>query len=166
MRTRQRVKSAQTLAVYLTLNLSVAQGEVAREREDGDYNFDGHEDYRLESEHPGNQCGWWDYYLFDPGTRSHRLVETGFCKEQFDSQRMLVITQISGGMAGLIYAIRHYRWDGLDPVPVYVEAQDYDPARKLFIRTRVTNIDHVGGPTVTSDILTPDDVEANPILLD
>ena len=153
------------LAVSLTFCSSVALAESPPNREDGDFNFDGHADYRLLSEHPGNQCGWWDYYLFDPATQRHRLVDTGFCKEEFDSQNKLVRTQISGGMAGLIYKTSHFRWDGLTLVPVYVEAQTYDKSRKLFVRTRITNIDRLGGPTVTSEILTPDDVGADPQIL-
>jgi len=153
------------LVVSLALFSSVALAETPPKQEEGDLNFDGHADYRLKSEQPGNQCGWWNYYLFDPVIQRHRLIETGFCKEQFDSENKLVKTQISGGMVGLIYKTSHFRWDGMTLVPVYVEAQAYDPARKLFIRMRVTDIDRVGGPTVSSEILTPDDVGADPQLL-
>ena len=160
------MKFLNILTICLILAFPKAHSEAPPEREVGDYNFDGHEDYRVPSDYPGNQCGWWDYYLFDPDAQSYRLVETGFCKERFDSQRKLVTTRVNGGMAGLIHAIRQFRWEGLELVPVYVEKQDYDPARKLFIRTRVTNIDRAGGPTVTSEILTPDAVEARPVLQD
>ena len=42
----------------------------------------------------------------------HRLVETSLCKEQFDAERKLVRSEVSGGMAGAIYAIRYFRWEG------------------------------------------------------
>jgi hypothetical protein len=130
-------------------------------REDGDYNFDGYQDYRLQSATPGNQCGWWDYFLFDPITSEHQAVATAFCKEQFDAERKLVKTSISGGMAGLIYARRHFRWDGQSLVATYVESQRYDPERELFIFTRVTNLDSISGPTVISEIITRAEAQEN-----
>ncbi len=69
-----------------------------------------------------------------------------------------MITQVSGGMAGDIYAIRHFKWEGLDVVPIFAEEQDYDRDHDLFIRTRVTNIDNLAGPTVVSEILTAEEI--------
>jgi hypothetical protein len=134
-------------------------GARAQDRETGDFNFDGHLDYREPSGEPGNQCGWWRYYIYDPSVSQHRSVETSLCKEQFDAERKLVRSEVSGGMAGLIYAIRYFRWDAFTLVAVSAEKQDYDSERNLFIRTQVTNIDSISGPTVVARILRPE--EAN-----
>lgn len=119
-------------------------GQEARQRETGDYNFDGHLDYRLPSQTPGNQCGWWNYFIFDLSARQHRAVEATFCKEEFDRVERLVKTRVNGGMAGYIYAIHHFRWEGFRLIPVFAEAQEYDAARDVFIRTRVTTLDTLG----------------------
>ncbi len=142
------------LALLLVSSTSQALAEHRPEREAGDYNFDGYPDYRVMREQPGNQCGWFDYYLYDPAIRKHRFVETAFCKEQFDEARKLVTTRVSGGMAGLIYMIRRFRWDGFTVVPVSAEHQDYDPERRLFIRAYLSNLDQPGGPSVSTEILT------------
>jgi hypothetical protein len=131
----------------------------AQNRETGDFNFDGHMDYRESSQERGNQCGWWRYYIYDASISQHRAVETSLCKEQFDAERKLVRSEVSGWMAGLIYAIHYFRWDGFTLVAVRAEKQDYDPGRNLFIRTQVTNIDSVSGPTVVARILTPEEAE-------
>ena len=138
----------------------MSSAAVAQDRETGDFNFDGHMDYREPSREPGNQCGWWRYYIYDPSVSQHRSVETSLCKEQFDAERKLVRSEVSGGMAGLIYAIRHFRWDGFTLVAVSAEKQDYDSERNLFIRTHVTNVDATSGPTVVARILTPEEAEA------
>ena len=104
-----QVKLAILVATFVLLISLVARAEFPADSESGDFNFDGHSDYRLPSNHPGNQCEWWEYYIYDPSINSHRLIETDFCKEQFDLERKLVISRISGGMAGLIYKIRHFR---------------------------------------------------------
>ena len=129
-------------------------------RETGDYNFDGHLDYRLPSETPGNQCGWWNYFIFDVSIGHHRAVEASFCKEDFDSVKSWSRPGSTVGMAGQIYAIRHFRWEGFRLVPVFVEAQEYDAARHVFIRTKVSELDTLGGPSVSSSLLTRDEVEA------
>ena len=162
---RQHVKLVISLTTFVLLGAIVARGEFPEGSESGDYNFDGHLDYREQTEHPGNQCEWWDYYLFDPALDSYRLVETDFCKEQFDSAKKLVISRINGGMAGLIYKIEHSRWDGLELVLVYAEKQDYDPVRRLFVRTKVADIDRIGGPNVESEILSSEEVGADPVML-
>jgi hypothetical protein len=131
----------------------------AQNREMGDFNFDGHMDYRESSQEPGNQCGWSRYYIYDPSVSQHRSVETSLCKEQFDAERKLVRSEVSGGMAGLIYAIRYFRWDGFTLVAVSAENRDYDSERNLFIRTQVTNIDSISGPTVVARILTPEEAD-------
>ena len=97
------------LFVPAALATSIASGDTPVAKEFGDFNFDGHEDYRIVSEQPGNQCGWYDYFLFDPVANEHRYVETSFCKEEFDAEQKLVKTRVNGGMAGLIYAI-HEGW--------------------------------------------------------
>jgi hypothetical protein len=130
----------------------------AQHRETGDFNFDGHMDYREPVPESGNQCGWWQYFIYDDSTSQHRFVETSLCKKQFDADHKLVRSEISGGMAGAIYAIRCFRWEGFSLVATRAEKQDYDSDRNLFIRTEVTNIDSICGPTETSQILTPDEV--------
>lgn len=144
--------------ILLVFGSLIALADAADDRETGDYNFDGHVDYRLRSKEPGNQCGWWQYFLYDPDIGDHRPVETAFCKEEFDSGRKLVLTRVNGGMAGLIYAVRHFRWDGFEPVITYSEKQDFDPARNLFIRTRVTNVHSLSGPSISSQVLSPGEV--------
>jgi len=146
---------------FALISPQIAGAKERLEREAGDYNFDGHTDYRQQSAEPGNQCGWWDYYLFDESIGEHRFVETSFCREEFDPSNKLVETYVSGGMVGRIYTIRHFRWNGLSLVPIFVEKQDYDEERELFIRTRVTNFAALAGPTVVSEILTPDEMEAD-----
>lgn len=64
-------------------------------------------------------------------------------------------------MAGLIYTVRHLRWEGLSLVPTFIETQTYDRERDLFIRTQVTNLDMPGGPRIGSRILTRDEAGAN-----
>lgn len=150
--------------VALFLFASGAVSQSGGDRQTGDYNFDGHLDYRQQSEQPGNQCGWWDYFIYDPEIDDFRPVETNLCKEEFDSERKLVVTRVNGGKAGLIYAIRHFRWEGFQLVPTYAEKQDFDPARNLFLRVRVSNIDSPLGPTVLSEILAPDEVDEKPHL--
>ena len=143
--------------VFAALSMASAWSNSPAEKETGDFNFDGHEDYRIVSDEPGNQCGWFEYFLFDPSTSEHRHVDTNFCKEEFDAEQKLVVTRVNGGMAGLIYAVRHFRWDGLELVPVYLEKQDIDLERQLVIRTRVTNLDHFSGPGVVTEVLTPEE---------
>lgn len=159
----QPVKLWTSILLGSFLGIAIAQPPASRES--GDYNFDGYVDYRKLTEQPGNQCGWWEYFLYDPEIKDHRPVETAFCKEEFDSDRKLVLTRVNGGMAGLIYAVRHFRWDGLELVATFAEKQDFDTERKLFIRTRVTNIDSLAGPSVTSEILAPADVGTSPEML-
>jgi hypothetical protein len=130
-------------------------------REIGDYNFDGHLDYRQASKNPGNQCGWWEYFIFDESVGEYRFIETALCKEQFDPVAKLVKTRASGGMAGDVYVVRHLKWVGLRLIPTFAESQTYDAGRHLFIRTRVTNIDSTAGPTIASEILTPEQVAEN-----
>ena len=137
-----------------------AAGQETPQREIGDYNFDGHADYREPSPTPGNGCGWWNYYLYDVSSGQHRFVETAFCGEVFDPVEKLVKTYVSGGMAGYVYAIRHFRWEGLKPVAVFVETQDYDEARDLFIRTKLWNLDGLAGPSASSTVLTREEVTA------
>jgi hypothetical protein len=143
------------------LEASAAFAQSAGGRETSDYNFEGHLDFRVQSQQPGNQCGWWTYYLYDVEADDYRLVETALCKEQFDSEQELVLTRVNGGMAGLIYTIRHFRWVGFELMPIFVETQNFDEERRLFVRTRVTNIDSLSGPSVSAEILTPSEVGAS-----
>lgn len=149
-----------SLWLVMLLCLGTAQGQEAPKRETGDYNFDGHLDYRVPADTPGNQCGWWNYFIFDASAGVHRAVETAFCREEFNPVKKLVKTKVNGGMAGNVYAIRYFRWDGLKLIPVSAEAQHYDEARDVFIRTKVTNLEGISGPTVTSSLLTRDEVAA------
>ena len=137
-----------------------AAGQDIPKRESGDFNFDGHLDYRDPSQSPGNRCGWWDYHLYDISSREHRAVETAFCGETFDPVEKLVRTYLSGGMAGYVYTVRHFRWEGLKPIAVFVETQNYDGSRDLFIRTRIWNMDGLSGPSTESKLLTREEVAA------
>jgi len=101
--------------------VGTAAGQETPKRESGDYNFDGHVDFREPSATPGNRCGWWDYYIYDVSSGQHRAVDTAFCGEVFDPVEKLVKTYVRGGMAGYLYAIRHFRWEVLKPVAVFVE---------------------------------------------
>ncbi len=152
------MKIVTILVLAILLGLPYARGQDVQTSEKGDFNFDGHQDYRQQAANPGNQCGWWDYFIFDEALGKHRLVETSFCKEEFDAATRVVKTRVSGGMAGDIYVIRYFRWDGLELVPTFAEKQDYDSRREIFIRTRVTNIDKVGGPSIVAEVLTPEQI--------
>src|SRR5512145_3158578 len=103
---RQHVKRIVSSWMAALLWFSTANSQNAPTRETGDYNFDGHLDYRVPAESPGNQCGWWKYFIFDASVREHRAVETAFCKEEFDAAERLVKTRVNGGMAGYIFTIR------------------------------------------------------------
>jgi hypothetical protein len=149
-----------SLCLVALVGSGSAASQEAPARESGDYNFDGHLDYRVPAESPGNQCGWWSYFIFDAESGEHRAVETAFCKEEFDAVDKLVKTRVSGGMAGYVYAVRHFRWEGLKLVPVFAETQAYDQRLDLFIRTTVTNLEGISGPTVSSELLTRDEVTA------
>ena len=151
------------IAVFWLVSIAcagTAAGQETPKRESGDYNFDGHTDYREPSATPGNRCGWWNYYIYEVLSRQHRPVETAFCGEVFDPVDKLVKTYVSGGMAGYLYTIRHFRWVGLKPVAVYVEAQDYDESRDLFIRTKIWNLNGLAGPSASSAIQTRAEVTA------
>ena len=145
--------------LLLLLLATTAVSQDAPAREDGDYNFDGYSDYRLPAEGPGNQCGWWNYFIFDPAISDYRPVSTSLCREEFDAEQKLVRSLVTGGMAGLIYTMRYFRWDGFELEASSVEAQSYDPDRELFTFTRVTNLDALSGPTVISEILTREEAE-------
>jgi hypothetical protein len=147
-----------SLFVLLSSHLATAAAQEAPTREVGDYNFDGHMDYRDPAAAPGNRCGWWDYYLYDASSGQHRAVDTAFCGEVFEAAEELVKTYSSGGMAGYLFSIRHFRWEGVKPVAVFVETQEYDEARDVFIRTRIWNLDALGGPSASTTLLTRDEV--------
>ena len=95
--------------------------------------------------------------IFDPELASHRHVETSFCGEHFDSSTQAALSYI-GGMAGYVYSKPTYRWKGLSLVPIYVEIQDYDSVRDLFVRTSVEIDDNPWGPKVSTIVLTPAEV--------
>ena len=63
-------------------------------------------------------------------------------------------------MAGYVYTHRHFRWEGLKPITVFAETQDYDEARDLFIRTKIWNLDGLAGPSASSILLTRKEVTA------
>jgi len=145
----------------LVLLCTLLPGYVSAERpiETGDFNFDAHEDYRQQAAEPGNQCGWWEYYLYDPSLGEHRYVVTSFCRESFDPEKRQVTTFVSGGMVGRIYEKRRYRWHGFRLVTTYLERQDYDGTRDLFVRTTVS-FDEPDRPVVRTELLTPEQVGA------
>lgn len=155
---RQHLNHIASLWLVSFACVGSAAGQEIPTRESGDYNFDGHMDYRDPSATPGNRCGWWDYYIYDVSSGQHRAVETAFCGEVFDPVEKLVKTYVGGGMAGYLYAVRHFRWEGLKPVTVFVETQDYDEGRDLFIRTKISNLDGLAGPSASSILLTREEL--------
>ncbi len=149
-----------SLWLAIIAGVGTAASQEIPKRESGDYNFDGHMDYRDPAATPGNRCGWWNYFIYDASSGQHRAVETAFCGEVFDPVDKLVKTYVSGGMAGYIYSIRHFRWEGLKLIAVSAEAQDYDEDRDLFIRTRIWNLDGLAGHSMSSKLLTQEEVTA------
>jgi hypothetical protein len=85
----------------------------AAERETGDYNFDGHEDYRVYRESDGKQH-YYDFYLFDPRTRKYVFSKelSQLFNPQFDATTREIHCYSPGGHGGAIFRREDYRWHG------------------------------------------------------
>jgi hypothetical protein len=103
-------KSTQIIAVIL---LSVSLCSAKEAREEYDFNFDGHADYRIKTLENG-KADQYDVFIFNPETKSFTKdsVLSGTIKPRPDEKNKQVRCIWPGGHSGAIYNGTVYDWDG------------------------------------------------------
>jgi hypothetical protein len=124
----------------------------AAERETGDYNFDGHQDYRVFRESDG-RLHFYDFYLFDPRTKKYVLSKelSQLFNPQFDAATKEIHCFSPGGHGGAIFIREDYRWEDKRLVFVRVIQQtdiSFEVGSYGYIRVTATLKD--GKPVIES----------------
>jgi len=100
------------IALFITLTMS-ASVFAEDKKEYADYNFDGHQDYRVLRESNGKQH-YFDVFLFDGKTK--QFVKNEALSHVFnpepDAKTKEIRCRASGGHSGAIYIEEVYRWKG------------------------------------------------------
>jgi len=111
-------------------------------RESGDFNFDGHEDYRI-FVMPNGKTTIWEYYLFNPVAKKFEESESLFSLSNpiFDSESKTVKTYMPGGHSGKIYVSEIYTWKSRSLVLMKIEKQDWIKKINSYIRVTVERVD-------------------------
>ncbi|MDZ4287080.1 MAG: hypothetical protein U0984_03935 [Prosthecobacter sp.] len=122
------------------------------DRETGDYNFDGHNDYRVYRESNGKQH-FYDHYLFDPRTK--KFIRSALLSELINPQFIAATKEIHciwpGGHSGKIFYREDYQWQGKRLAFLRVIRQDsvnYGDGSVRYVR--VTTTLENGKPSIQS----------------
>ena len=133
----------------------------AADRETGDYNFDGHEDYREYRESNGKEH-YYDFYLYNPLTKKYVYSDelSGLCNPSFDSSKKEIHCIWPGGHSGALYSEEDYKWQGKHLVLIRVITQtdvDFQDGKSHFVRVIATIED--GKPCIQSiePVITPNE---------
>ncbi len=124
----------------------------AAERETGDYNFDGHEDYRVYRESNGKQH-YYDFYLFDPRTKKyvHSKELSELPNPMFDVATKEIHCIWPCGHSGSLFGREDYMWEGTRLVLLRVVAQtdiDFKDGQTRYVRVTASIKD--GKPFIDS----------------
>jgi hypothetical protein len=132
--------------------LAIPLSTFAAEREIGDYNFDGHADYRLYRKSNGKQH-YYDHYLYDPQTKQHAVsgALSALFNPQFEPDTKEIHCIWPGGHSGKIFYREDYRWRGSRLVLLRVIKQtNVEFAPRDFRYIRVTTTLKEGKPSIDS----------------
>jgi hypothetical protein len=139
--------------IFLALLLSATQlSTYAAERERGDYNFDGHEDYRVYRESNGKQH-YYDHFLYEPRTKKYVRSEalSALFNPQFDADTKEIRCIWPGGHSGKIFYREDYKWQGSRLALLRVIKQtDVEFGPGDFRYVRVTTTLKEGKPSIDS----------------
>ena len=129
--------------ISLALLLLTAQVSIdAAERDRGDYNFDGHGDYRVYRESNGKQH-YYDHFLYDPDTKKYVRSEalSALFNPQFDADIKEIHCIWPGGHSGKIFYREDYKWQGSRLALLRVIKQtdvEFGPGDFRFVRVTTT----------------------------
>ncbi len=125
---------------------------IAAERETGDFNFDGHKDYRVLRESNG-KMHFYDHYLFDPKTNKY-----AHCKElsslfnpSFDPKIREIHCVWPGGHSGGIFYEEDFAWKNGKLVflrSIKQDEVDFGDGQPRYVRVTATLED--GKPKIVS----------------
>ena len=100
-----------TLLGFLLIGSSLLHAEGAKE--EFDYNFDGHMDYRVLTI-PGGKASGFDVFIYDPKLGKHVKDEilSGLIYPYPDPKTKRVLAIWSGGHSGALFTETAYSWNG------------------------------------------------------
>lgn len=122
----------------------------AQERETGDFNFDGHQDYRVFRSSDGKRH-FYDHFLFDPKTKKHMLSTelSSLFNPVFDSKTREIHCIWPGGHSGAIFYEEDYAWqNGKLTFLRTVRQTDVDFGDGRIRYVRVTSVLDEGKPKI------------------
>lgn len=101
------------IRITIVFLLTCAQLRAEEGREEFDFNFDGHPDYRVKTLENG-KADQYDVFLFNPGTKGFRKdrVLSGAVNPQPDTEKKQVRCIWPGGHSGAIFSGTVYQWNG------------------------------------------------------
>ena len=128
------------IAICLVCIVCLAQekGDIQR----GDFNFDGHEDYRV-FVMPNGRRMEWEHFLFDPNTKEHtsyKELDT-LWNTTFNPTNKTVSTYANGGHAGQIYTNETYVWNKGKLKLIEKVSQDWDRKKGLYYKVTLKRVD-------------------------
>lgn len=99
--------------LILSSTLCHAQAVKNAPKEEHDFNFDGHPDYRVKVMENG-KADRYDVYLYDPATKEYRkdAVLAFSINPMPDTEKKQVRCLWPGGHGGALFSATVYQWDG------------------------------------------------------
>lgn len=96
-------------SVFLILLSSALSAEI----EKGDFNFDGHEDYRVLKKTDGN-LRYYDHYIFSPSTGKHVLCTelSSLFNPRFDAKEQRIYCLYPNPSFPNLFLEDTYKWEG------------------------------------------------------
>lgn len=134
-------------AVLLAAPLCGAEGA----REEYDFNFDGHADYRVKTFENG-KADLYDVFIFDPSSKSFKKnsMLSGTISPVPDKEHKQVRCIWPGGHSGALYSGTVYDWDGNEFKLAYSVRQEVLPVDGMLIYVRVKAKLENGIPVIES----------------